>query len=239
MQLFFHPDVSEGDVEVVFPKEESRHIMKVLRKKEGDVLHLTNGKGWIFTTEVISAQTKSCVGRITASEKQKPLPYSLHLAVAPTKMNDRYEWFLEKATEIGISEITPVICEHSERKVFKNERFERVIQSALKQSLHAYFPVLHEPLAFSDFLKEKLPQEKFIAHCEETSDKNLLSKELKPQTEVLVLIGPEGDFSSEEIIAAKEAGFKAVSLGNSRLRTETAAVVACHTVALINELQAE
>ena len=236
MQLFYHPTVSEGDSEVVFPKEESRHIVKVLRKKEGDVLHLTNGKGWIFTTEVISAQSKNCVAKITASEKQQPLPYALHLAVAPTKMNDRYEWFLEKATEIGISEITPLICERSERKVFKKDRFDRVLQSALKQSLHTYFPVLNEPIAFSDFLKEKHLQEKFIAHCDEGSERKLLSRELMPKQNVLVLIGPEGDFSPEEILAANDAGFQAVSLGNSRLRTETAAIVACHTAALINEI---
>ena len=236
MQLFYHPTVSEDDVEVIFPKEESRHIVKVLRKKEGDVLHLTNGKGWIFTTEVIAAQMKNCVAKVTASEKQEPLPYALHLAVAPTKMNDRYEWFLEKATEIGISEITPLICDRSERKVFKKERFERVLQSALKQSLHTYFPVLNEPIAFPDFLKVSDAEEKFIAHCEETSDKKFLSKELRPKQNVTILIGPEGDFSSEEILAAREAGFQAVSLGNSRLRTETAAIVACHTVALINEM---
>jgi 16S rRNA (uracil1498-N3)-methyltransferase len=235
MQLFYHPDVSEGDREIVFPREESRHIVKVLRKKEGDRLHLTNGNGWVFTTELIAASPAKCTAKILGSDLQPPAPYHLHMAVAPTKMNDRYEWFLEKATEIGIHEITPVICDHSERKVVKLERFNRVLQSALKQSLHTRFPVLNEPVSFSDFLKQPNQHQKFIAHCEETGEKNLLSKRLEKNSKVTVLIGPEGDFSPQEIKLALENGWEAVSLGSSRLRTETAAIVACHTAALLNE----
>lgn len=235
MQLFYHPEVSEGDKEVVFPREESKHIFKVLRKKEGDQLHLTNGKGWMFVTELISAGPNSCVARILSSEKEEPVPYFLHMAVAPTKMNDRFEWFLEKATEIGVQEITPVICDHSERKVVKLNRFERVLQSALKQSLHTRFPVLNEPLYFKEFLEKDHLGQKFIAHCEDDAHKNLLSKRLESKSQATILIGPEGDFSSEEINLAKEKGWEPVSLGHSRLRTETAAIVACHTAALINE----
>lgn len=235
MQLFFHPEVSENDKEVRFSREESKHIVKVLRKKEGDSLHLTNGKGWIFETEITLAAANNCSALIIKSEKEPPPPYHLHLAVAPTKMNDRYEWFLEKATEIGIQEITPVICDHSERKVVKIERFQRVIQSALKQSLHSRMPVLNEPKNLLDFLQQEFPGAKFIAHCEEDKPRKLLSKSLKKGISTTILIGPEGDFSSEEIAKAMEFGWEPVSLGNSRLRTETAAIVACHTVALINE----
>ena len=235
MQLFFHPEVSENDKEVRFSREESKHIVKVLRKKEGDSLHLTNGKGWIFETEITLADQNNCSAKIISSEKELPPPYYLHLAVAPTKMNDRYEWFLEKATEIGIQEITPVICDHSERKVVKIERFQRVIQSALKQSLHSRIPVLNEPVNLSEFLQQEISGEKFIAHCEEDKPRKLLSGSVKKGISTTVLIGPEGDFSSEEIKKATAAGWQPVSLGNSRLRTETAAIVACHTVALINE----
>ena len=235
MQLFFHPEVSENDKEVRFSREESKHIVKVLRKKEGDSLHLTNGKGWIFETKITLADQNNCSAKIISSEKELPPPYYLHLAVAPTKMNDRYEWFLEKATEIGIQEITPVICDHSERKVVKTERFQRVIQSALKQSLHSRMPILNEPVNLSEFLQQEISGEKFIAHCEEDKPRKLLSGSVKKGISTTVLIGPEGDFSSEEIKKATTAGWEPVSLGNSRLRTETAAIVACHTVALINE----
>ena len=235
MQLFFHPEVSENDQEVRFSRDESKHIVKVLRKREGDKLHLTNGKGWIFETEITLAEQNNCSAKILVSEKEPPAPYHLHLAVAPTKMNDRYEWFLEKATEIGVQEITPVICKHSERKVVKIQRFQRVIQSALKQSLHLRVPVLNEPMSFKEFLEKDHPGRKFIAHCEESSPRNLLSRTLKKGISATILIGPEGDFSAHEIKLAMAAGWEPVSLGNSRLRTETAAVVACHTAALLNE----
>lgn len=235
MQLFFQPEVSENDNEVRFSRDESRHIVKVLRKREGDILHLTNGKGWIFRTEITLAEQNNCCAKILKADKEPPAPYHLHLAVAPTKMNDRYEWFLEKVTEIGIQEITPVICEHSERKVVKLERYERVIQSALKQSLHTRFPVLNEPVSFKDFVEQQHSGSKFIAHCEDNKPRQLLSEILKKGISATVLIGPEGDFSPEEIEQAVRCGWEAVSLGNSRLRTETAAIVACHTVALINE----
>ena len=235
MQLFFNPDVKEGDLQVVFPREESRHVVKVLRKKEGDLLFLTNGRGWKFETEIISADPKKCITRVINSEMDPPPSYFLHLAVAPTKMNDRYEWFLEKATEIGIHEITPIICDHSERKVVKLNRFERVLQSALKQSLHTRFPILNDPISFLDFVKQQREGQKFIAHCEQDYEKRLLSQEIRHKSSATVLIGPEGDFSSKEINLAKKHSWMPVSLGNGRLRTETAAIVACHTAALLNE----
>jgi 16S rRNA (uracil1498-N3)-methyltransferase len=237
MQLFYNPNISKLEKEVTFDKEESRHIVKVLRMKDGDTFKITNGKGSFFSAEIINANPKGCLVKIISEEMQQPLPYRLHLAVAPTKLNDRYEWFLEKATEIGISEITPIICDHSERKTIKPERYEKILQSAMKQSLKAYLPVLNEAVSYKDFINSEKISEglKCIAHCEET-DKNSLKAVLLPNQKITILIGPEGDFSSEEIELAKQAGFIPVTLGESRLRTETASVVACHSVAFINEL---
>lgn len=235
MQLFYHPEISEGFSQVSFPRDESKHIIKVLRKREGDVLHLTNGKGLLFQTEILSANPNNCIAGITSIKRTPPPAYQLHLAVAPTKMNDRYEWFLEKATEIGIQQITPLICDHSERKVVKISRFERVLQSAMKQSLHTRLPVLNQPMAFSEFIQKETGGQKFIAHCEEGSKKSPLIKRLQKNREVTILIGPEGDFSPEEIKAALDTSWEPVSLGQSRLRTETAGIVACHTIALIHE----
>ncbi len=237
MQLFYNPNLSESAKEVTFDKEESRHIVKVLRMKEGDTFKITNGKGSFFSAVITNANPKGCLVKILSEEFQRPLPYQLHLAVAPTKLNDRYEWFLEKATEIGITEITPVICDHSERKVIKPERYEKILQSAMKQSLKAYLPILNEAVSFRDFINSERTSEgiQCIAHCEETEKKTLKSI-LHPNKKVILLIGPEGDFSSEEIKLAKQGGFIPVTLGESRLRTETAAIVACHSVAFINEI---
>ncbi|GAB3723831.1 16S rRNA (uracil(1498)-N(3))-methyltransferase [Flavobacterium koreense] len=234
MQLFYNPTISEKDTSFVFDKEESKHIIKVLRKKESDILFVTNGLGFIFKTEIALASDSKCTVTILSFEKEEPSKIQLHLAVAPTKMNERYEWFLEKATEIGIQEITPIICEHSERKVVKNDRFQKIIESAMKQSLHYYIPKLNEPITYKEFIKKDFKGQKFIAHCEET-DKKSLKEALILNENSTLLIGPEGDFSSKEIQLALENNYIPVSLGKTRLRTETAAVVACHSVALLNE----
>ena len=237
MQLFFQPDIDESTQQIIFSREESKHIVKVLRRTEGALLKVTNGKGLLFTAQIITADIKQCVAKIIDTEKEARPNYWLHLAVAPTKMNDRYEWFLEKATEIGIDEITPVICDHSERKVVKLDRYERVLQSAMKQSLHFRMPKLNEPVSFSGFINKDINAEKFIAHCEEDQPRILLQNAAAALTDTLILIGPEGDFSPEEIKLALENDFSPVSLGTSRLRTETAAIVACHTINLINETE--
>lgn len=234
MQLFYNPTINETQTSFVFDKEESKHIIKVLRKKEGDILHVTNGLGFLFSTEISIASDNKCTVKINSFEKQEGPKFRLHLAVAPTKMNERYEWFLEKATEIGIQEITPIICEHSERKVIKTDRFQKILESAMKQSLHYYLPKLNEPIAFKDFIKQKQSGQLFIAHCEET-DKKSLKNELKSNEDVTILIGPEGDFSVKEILLAIDNKFIPVSLGATRLRTETAAIVACHSVVFYNE----
>ena len=234
MQLFYNPAINETQTFFVFDKEESKYIIKVLRKKESDILHVTNGLGFLFTTEITIASDNKCTVKIVSFEKKEATKFHLHLAVAPTKMNERYEWFLEKATEIGIQEITPIICEHSERKVIKIDRFQKILESAMKQSLHYYLPKLNEPIAFKDFVSNQKSGQLFIAHCEETAKKSL-KNELNSNEDITILIGPEGDFSVKEIQQAIAANFIPVSLGAPRLRTETAAIVACHSVVLINE----
>jgi 16S rRNA (uracil1498-N3)-methyltransferase len=235
MQLFYNPSINSDATQFTFDKVESRHIVKVLRKKEGDTLYITNGNGFLFTAEVLFANDKKCSVQIIKTEKKKkPWNYYLHIAIAPTKNNDRLEWFLEKATEIGIDEITPIICKHSERKVVKEERLEKVIVSAMKQSLKFQLPKLNKTTSYSDFIKQDFNGDTFIAHCEET-DKKLLKNELKPKQKITLLIGPEGDFSTKEIETALVNKFIPVSLGESRLRTETAGVVTAQSIAFFNE----
>lgn len=207
--------------------------MKVLRKVEGDDVYITNGRGSIFTAKILVADPKKCKAQIVSEEKKIPRLHSLHLAVAPTKMKDRFEWFLEKATEIGINEITPILCQRSERKNIKLERFERILQAATKQSLQAFLPVLNPLTSFDDFISSQQDALQFIAHCDE-GEKSELKRRLQADKDAVILIGPEGDFSPEEIKKALDQGYRPVSLGQNRLRTETAAIVACATVALIN-----
>jgi len=178
MQLFYNKHITENASSYIFDKEESKHIIKVLRKNEGDILFVTNGLGFLFKTKITLASDTKCMVSVLSSEKKNEPNVRLHLAVAPTKMNERFEWFLEKATEIGIHEITPIICDNSERKVVKTERFLKIIESAMKQSLHCYLPKLNEPISFKEFLKSEVQGQKFIAHCSKT-DKKSLKNELK------------------------------------------------------------
>lgn len=234
MQLFYNPNIDENTAKIEFSKDESRHIIKVLRKINGDQLQITNGKGWLFIAEITSSDIKNCEAAIISKKLEPARNYKVHLAVAPTKMNDRYEWFLEKATEIGVDVITPIICDHSERKVIKSDRFEKILQAAMKQALHFYLPQLQEAVSFNDFINQPFNGHKFIAHCEKT-ERTSFKNALESRSDVLILIGPEGDFSPKEIEKAIALGFKPVTLGTTRLRTETAAVVACHSVAFFNE----
>jgi 16S rRNA (uracil1498-N3)-methyltransferase len=234
MQLFYNSEIKNNDKTFFFDKEESKHIVKVLRKKEGDKILITNGLGFLFESEIILASEKKCAVTIIKNTFQQPDSYYTHIAVAPTKMNDRFEWFLEKATEIGIHEITPIICDHSERKIYKIDRAEKILQSSMKQSLHYYLPIINEPVLYSQFVTSKIDGQKFIAHCEATSKKSF-QKEITKNEKITILIGPEGDFSTKEIELAVANHFIPVTLGKSRLRTETAALVASHTLALLNE----
>ncbi len=233
MQLFYNDTLTKSSIEIKFSREESKHISKVLRKKEEDLLHITNGKGGLFIARITFSNATQCIATIERHETRKQKNYKLHIAVAPTKMNDRYEWFLEKATEIGIDEITPIICDHSERKVIKLERFERILQSAMKQSLQCYLPKLNPAISFTDFITQKNEGQLLIAHCEETK-KQSLKDILQLETNTTILIGPEGDFSSKEIELALTANYLPVTLGETRLRTETAAIVAAHSITFMN-----
>ena len=226
MQLFY---LENPKKEIRLTAEESKHAIKVLRKKEGDMLNFTDGKGNLYIGEVTIADSKRTSVRIVKSEqKPKQHNYYLHIAIAPTKNMYRFEWFLEKSTEIGIDEITPIICRRSERKVLKTERCNRILLSAMKQSLKLHLPKLNEIVTLKDFLKQDLEGEKYMAHCEESEKAALKDAEIKENT--IILIGPEGDFSPSEIEMALKNQFKAVSLGTSRLRTETAGIVAAHTI---------
>ena len=235
MKLFYNPDLTKDTTQITFDKIESKHIVRVLRKKEDAILHITNGKGFLFDAKIIIASDKKCIAEIIAiQEKPKPWNYYLHIAIAPTKNNDRIEWFLEKATEIGIDEITPLICNNSERRFVKLERFEKIVQSAMKQSLKFTLPKINEPVKFKEFINQNFDGNICIAHCE-ALEKNLLKSVIKPTERTTILIGPEGDFSSQEIIKALEKNSIPISLGESRLRTETAALVAVNTISFINQ----
>ena len=233
MQLFYVPDISGA--EVILNETESKHAIRVLRLKEGDEIELVDGKGGFYKARIQNANPKKCQLCIIESQTDfGKKDFHLHIAIAPTKNIDRTEWFLEKCTEIGIDEVTPLLSEHSERKVIKPERLEKILVSAMKQSVKAYLPKLNGLTKLSDLLSQATETKKFIAHCNE-GEKPHLKNVVNPGDKVLILIGPEGDFSPEEVTLALEYGFEAISLGNARLRTETAGVVACHIVNLANE----
>ena len=230
MQLFY---LENSENEIILSSQESKHATKVLRKKEGDILNFTDGKGNFYKAEITVADSRKCRLQIVSSaQKEKQHNYHLHIAISPTKNMDRFEWFLEKATEIGIEEITPIICNRSERKVIKTERCNKILLSAMKQSLKFHLPKLNEPISLTNFLKSNMDGAKYIAHCEKSNKLELKNEKLEEKT--LILIGPEGDFSPTEIEMALQNNFKAISLGTSRLRTETAGIVTVHTINLIN-----
>jgi len=233
MQLFY-VTVIQGNA-CILSEEESWHCMKVLRSKEGDVIRLTDGLGQMYQGVLSKIHHKGCLVEISSSTTVPRNPWKVHLAVAPTKNIDRFEWFLEKATEIGVDEITPLFCEHSEREIVKLQRLEKVIVSAMKQSLKAWLPILHPPVKFIDFITKENRGQKFIGYCE-TGEESALSKAYIPGNDTVILIGPEGDFSKSEVDLATKSGFLPVSLGSSRLRTETAGIVACHTIGILNSL---
>ncbi|MBP8944886.1 MAG: 16S rRNA (uracil(1498)-N(3))-methyltransferase [Paludibacteraceae bacterium] len=242
MNVFYVP---EPTLRNTLSEEESQHAVKVLRLKEGEEIILIDGKGGYYKAKITFPDAKHCEFEIieTIPDFGK-LNYYLHIAIAPTKNMERFEWFVEKAIEIGISEITPIICQFSERKVIKMERLEKIMIAAAKQSIRAYFPKLNPSSRFDDFLKKYQDSQQFIAHCYsfiENSEQiqKLEKKKLKDVAQkslgTIILIGPEGDFSKEEIKKAIAAGYIPISLGENRLRTETAGIIACHTIALINQ----
>lgn len=233
MHIFYTPDLSGNSY--TLDETESKHCVRVLRLEQGDEIILVDGRGGMFTAEIVEANPKRCAVKVIKSEVNSgQRNFSVHIAIAPTKNIERIEWFLEKATEIGIDRITPLLCRFSERKEIKNDRMDKVMISAMKQSLKARLPQLDSLTKFNDFIAQPFNGQKFIAHCDD-QHRDLLKKMIAPQQKYLILIGPEGDFSAEEIEKALQAGFQPVSLGESRLRTETAGVVACHTFHLLNE----
>tara|TARA_B100001173_G_scaffold299856_1_gene298820 strand:+ start:5242 stop:5961 length:720 start_codon:yes stop_codon:yes gene_type:complete len=235
MELFYNENLNANDESLIFGLEESRHLSKVLRKKVGEQIHVTNGKGlqWkgiIISNDFLRASLKKT--KVTLHQI-KSLP--LHIAIAPTKSNDRLEWFLEKATEIGVSHITPLICDHSERKILKPERMKKILVGALKQSAQYFLPQLNPMISFEKFIKSYHPQIKLLAHCQK-GNKTALHQIKNLNNEILIMIGPEGDFSDREIKTAKNHSFISISLGKQRLRTETAGIVACSKVATLREI---
>ena len=235
MYLFYCPDIEKQQT---LSEEESGHCVRVLRYSAGDEILVTDGKGTTYTARITNPHPKHCDFEIINREKQEPHhAFHLHIAIAPTKNIERMEWAIEKCVEIGVDEITPLLCRFSERKQLRTDRLEKIILSAAKQSLTPYLPVLHELTPYDEFVSSQhssVSPQKFIAHCYK-DEKRLLKDEIERGKDVLVLIGPEGDFSEQEVKDALSKGFIPVSLGNSRLRTETAAVVACHTAVLMNE----
>lgn len=231
-RYFYQPDIALGEL----TKEDTQHAVRVLRMTEGDELWLMDGKGVFYKAEITVASNHRCAYRILETLPQEPAWNGhLHLAMAPTKLNDRTEWFAEKATEIGVDEMSFLDCQFSERRMLKTERIDKIVISAMKQSRKAWKPVVNEMQSFKSFVETERSGQKFICHCHEDADENGLRPKVKPflfdvlkAEDATVLIGPEGDFSPEEVRLAETRGYKAVSLGRSRLRTETAALVAMH-----------
>ncbi len=232
MQLYFAKDISSTDV--ILDKEESHHVVQVVRKKIGDEVLLTDGKGSISKAQITLANPKQCELKITENVPVYHHPYYLHIAIAPTKNIDRLEWFIEKAVEIGINEISPVICRRSERKIINTERLSKLMIAAAKQSVKPLFPVLNDLRSFNEVVLNATETQKYIALCDEGLP--LIKNIYTCPDSVLIMIGPEGDFHDDELAFSLGNHFKGISLGDYRLRTETAALVACNTISLLNQL---
>jgi 16S rRNA (uracil1498-N3)-methyltransferase len=230
MYQFYAPDIEQAPF---LSEEESLHCAKVLRLIEGTLINISDGNGNCFVARIINAHAKHTLVEII--EKQHELRDEtklIHIAIAPTKNRDRMEWFVEKATEIGVDIITPVFCHFSERKSISQERLEKIAVAAMKQSQRAYLPKLNAALSLHQLLGQTTETQRFIAHCYE-EEKTELQRVYTPDSNAIVLIGPEGDFTHEEVMEALHYGFSPVSLGDNRLRTETAGIVACHTMQLL------
>jgi 16S rRNA (uracil1498-N3)-methyltransferase len=236
MQLFYAPDIAQNEL-YILSHEESAHCTGVLRFSSGQDIILTDGMGLFYKACIESIEKKQVIVTIKSKEQiTKQRNYYLHIAMAPTKSIDRFEWFLEKATEIGIDEITPLISENSERSTLRLDRMERVMVAAMKQSYKAYLPRINPMVSYQRFIENDHPDTQlFIASCAD-GDRRLLQNVYLKSKNALILIGPEGDFTGHEIEQAKTLGYISVSLGNSRLRTETAGIAASHTFYLLNNL---
>jgi 16S rRNA (uracil1498-N3)-methyltransferase len=234
MHLFYTPDIDASHPMYFLSEEESKHCVRVLRLQAGDDVQLIDGRGGLYSATIHEAHPKRTILKIAGVQTEfGKRSHYLHIAIAPTKNIERFEWFLEKATEIGIDEITPIICQRSERKEVKTDRSAKIITSAIKQSLKAYHPVLNHPVTFSKFIQQQSVAQKFIAHCIE-DNKSSLATEVEKKGSYVILIGPEGDFTPAEVDLALQNEYKAITLGDSRLRTETAALEACFEINFLN-----
>ncbi|MDN5214165.1 16S rRNA (uracil(1498)-N(3))-methyltransferase [Fulvivirgaceae bacterium BMA12] len=231
MRLFYQPHIGSGAD--YLDLEESRHCVKVLRLKQGDPIRIIDGSGWLYSGQLTRVDARKCFFSVVEKHFEEPKDYHIHVAIAPTKNLDRLEWFVEKSVEIGIDRISPILCRQSERRTLKTDRLKRKAVSAMKQSLKFRMPEISELLPFERILSDTGNVEKFIAHVDDLPRPHLINA-AKRGGQYLVLIGPEGDFSREEIDTAMSQGFEPVSLGDSRLRTETAGIAACHILNLIN-----
>ncbi len=232
MNLFYQPDIPEGTLHL--DPEESKHAVRVLRRKNGDELRVTDGKGFFYQCRITKDDSKQCQFEIIEKIAEAKRTYSIHIAISPTKHTDRIEWFVEKAVEIGVDQISFIECKNTERPYLKLDRLEKVAISAMKQSLKASYPVLTGLTKISDFIKKRSETGRYIAYVDHSNPDHL--KDLvKRESSSLVLIGPEGDFTHQELSLAMAAGFSKVSLGTSRLRTETAGLIACHILNLSNQ----
>ena len=228
MHRFFAPDI---EATLQLPEEESAHAVRVLRMSEGDELEVVDGKGGLYLCRITMAHSKHCAVEIVGSEHEvHHWGHRIVLAVAPTKNLDRMEWLAEKVTEMGIDRIIPLRCRYSERKELKTARLQKILVSAMKQSLKATLPQLDEMTPVMEVIRAPFEGRRYIAYCDKTIPRRLFAQELVCDSDVMIMIGPEGDFSTEEIEAALAAGFEPISLGDSRLRTETAAMFAVATV---------
>lgn len=234
MEIFYAPDISGNSF--ILDENESKHIIRVLRMVKDQEIRLIDGKGNLYNGIIAIPDQKKCVIHITSMINNfEKRPYKLHIAISPLKNPDRFEWFIEKSVEIGIDEITPVICKNSEKKGIKTERINNLIVSAMKQSLKALKPVLNEPCSFDDFVSGHSDGLRMIAHCENSLERHKIGEVYKKDLNAIIMIGPEGDFSRGEIESAVVAGYVPVHLGTSRLRTETAGVAACHSIYFMNQ----
>ena len=231
MNLFYQPLLPQGIH--YLDEEESRHCVKVLRRRNGDPIRITDGAGNFYEAVIVDANPAKCVFSVRETTSSTPPTHSIHIAIAPTKNPDRIEWFVEKVTELGIDKISLITTEHTEKSFIKRERLVKMAISAMKQSLKARLPVISELITFASCLEGTAEAQRFIAHVDQQNPLQLLHA-AKPQLSTLVLIGPEGDFSREEVAMATDHGFVKVGLGKSRLRTETAGVAACHILNLVN-----
>lgn len=227
LPFFYKEDLETSNTTVVLDEATSKHVVQVLRMQNGEQLQLTNGRGGLFTAEITDNNRKSCTVMITQQSKIDNRQSKISIAISLLKNTNRFEWFLEKATEIGVSEIIPLICSRTEKSSFKFDRLNSILISAMLQSQQCWLPVLHEPIKFDALVKSASHQQKFIAHCIDEADRQQLNDKLIARpTDKLILIGPEGDFTEKEIELALQNNFIAVSLGETRLRTETAGMFA-------------